>query len=65
MLEEIATKEEVHVLFSNVQQLIEVSKMLLTDMVQRVKETNGDELGDSFLLFVRIPYIPRTAGPQS
>jgi protein subunit release factor A len=50
MLEEVATKEEVNVLFSNIQQLIEVNKMLLTDMVQRVKETNGDELGDSFLL---------------
>jgi hypothetical protein len=51
MLEEnILTKEEVGVMFSNVHLLIEVNKMLLADMVQRVKDTNGDELGDSFLL---------------
>jgi hypothetical protein len=29
--------------------------MLLADMVKRVKDTNGNELGDSFLLLVRYP----------
>jgi len=51
MLEEnVVTKEEVSMLFSNVKQLIEVNKMLLADVVKRVKDTNGNELGDSFLL---------------
>lgn len=51
MLEEnVVTKEEISMLFSNVKQLIEVNRMLLADMVKRVKDTNGNELGDSFLL---------------
>lgn len=54
MLEEnVVTKVEISMLFSNVKQLIEVNRMLLADMVKRVKDTNGNELGDSFLLLVR------------
>lgn len=54
MLEEnVATREEVNLIFSNVRQLIEVNRMLLQDIAQRVAATDGNELGDSFLLLVR------------
>jgi len=65
MLEEnVVTKEEISMLFSNVKQLIEVNRMLLADMVQRVKDTNGNELGDSFLLLVRYSRLLRPPPPR-
>jgi hypothetical protein len=51
--ENLVTKEELVMLFSNVKQLIEVNRMLLADIEKRVKDTNGNELGDSFLFLVR------------
>jgi hypothetical protein len=58
--ENLVTKEELAMLFSNVKQLIEVNRMLLADMEKRVKDTNGNELGDSFLFLVR----PHTSAGQ-
>jgi hypothetical protein len=52
--ENILTREELLVIFADVHLLVEVNRMLLEDMAKRVRRSEGRELGESFILLVRI-----------
>jgi hypothetical protein len=49
----IVTAEEAKLLFSNVKTLLAVNQTLLSDLIKRVETAQGNNLGESFLLFVR------------
>ncbi|ELR18659.1 RhoGEF domain containing protein [Acanthamoeba castellanii str. Neff] len=48
--EGILTKEELSTIFSNLSMLLHVNSELYDDISKRVKETNGEELGQCFVL---------------
>ena len=50
--EGILTPEEVKDIFSNVKLLVNVNQALLEDLSKQAKQTNGEELGQSFVLLV-------------
>ncbi len=50
--EGILSEEELRDIFSNINLLIKVNTELLDDIFVRVKETKGDQLGQSFILLV-------------
>ncbi len=52
--EGILTKEELSTIFSNLSMLLPVNSELYDDISKRVKETNGEELGQCFVLLVRL-----------
>lgn len=51
--EGILTPEEIKDIFSNIKLLVGVNGALLEDLLKQVKDTNGEELGQSFMLLVR------------
>jgi hypothetical protein len=46
--EGILTREELSTIFSNLSMLLHVNSEIMEDISKRVKETNGDELGQCF-----------------
>jgi hypothetical protein len=48
----IVTAEEARRLFSNVKTLMAINQALLADLEARVRVSQGDSIGECFLLFV-------------